>query len=173
MEVTVIVHPLVTQLRFARSEFMRCIDGVSEEEALKRPLPMNCISWIVGHLANQENRFWVIRAQGMNVAPDLNSRVGYGQPASTPPLADMLAVWGAATTAADAYLNTLTPAVLQTHFIIEGKPFPENIGTMLMRNLYHYWFHTGEAHAVRQMLGHTGLPDFVGDMSKAFYYPET
>ena len=30
---------------------------------------------------------------------------------------------------------------------------------------YHYWFHIGEAHAVRQMLGHVDLPDFVGDMS--------
>jgi len=30
---------------------------------------------------------------------------------------------------------------------------------------YHYWFHIGEAHAVRQMLGHVNLPDFVGDLS--------
>ena len=36
---------------------------------------------------------------------------------------------------------------------------------MLLRNVYHYWFHTGEAHAVRQSLGHQGLPEFVGDMS--------
>ena len=36
---------------------------------------------------------------------------------------------------------------------------------MLLRNVYHYWFHTGEAHAVRQSLGHHGLPGFLGDMS--------
>jgi hypothetical protein len=48
-------HPLVTQLRFARSEFQRCLDGVSAEDAVHRFGPMNCISWIVGHLANQEN----------------------------------------------------------------------------------------------------------------------
>jgi len=29
---------------------------------------------------------------------------------------------------------------------------------------YHYWFHIGEAHAVRQMLGHGNLPDFVSDL---------
>lgn len=40
-------HPLVTQLRFARSEFVRCLDGVSEEDGVKRLLPMNCLSWIV------------------------------------------------------------------------------------------------------------------------------
>jgi hypothetical protein len=44
---------------------------------------------------------------------------------------------------------------------------------MLMRNIYHYWFHTGEAHAIRQILGHTQLPDFVGDMTVAMYLPET
>jgi hypothetical protein len=43
---------------------------------------------------------------------------------------------------------------------------------MLTRNIYHYWFHTGEAHAIRQMLGHGRLPQFVGDMSTAMYRPE-
>jgi hypothetical protein len=42
-----------------------------------------------------------------------------------------------------------------------------------MRNIYHYWFHTGEAHAVRQMLGHTDLPQFVGGMESAAYRPES
>ena len=28
-------HPLVVQLRFARSEFLRCLDGVSAEDALR------------------------------------------------------------------------------------------------------------------------------------------
>jgi uncharacterized damage-inducible protein DinB len=168
-----IVHPLVTQLRFARSELMRCIEGVSDEDARKRPLPMNCISWIVGHMANQENRFWVIRAQGKNVAPDLDKLVGYGQPASTPPLKEMMTVWRAATTAADPYLESLTPEILQTHIVFDGKSLPESVGTMLLRNLYHYWFHTGEAHAIRQMLGHTDLQDFVGDMSVASYRKES
>ncbi len=41
----------------------------------------------------------------------------------------------------------------------------ENLGTMLLRTTYHYFFHTGEAHAVRQQLGHPDLPFFVrGDM---------
>jgi hypothetical protein len=36
---------------------------------------------------------------------------------------------------------------------------------------YHYWYHLGEAHAIRQMLGHQDLPQFVGDMSAAVYRP--
>ena len=165
-------HPLVTQLRFARSEFARGLEGVSEADGLRRVMPMNSIGWMVGHLANQEHRYWVVWAQGKDVAPGLHERVGYGKPASTPPLAEMRAAWRAVTAAADAYLDTLTPALLETHLARDGAPVAESVGTLLLRNLYHYWFHTGEAAAVRQMLGHRELPDFVGDMREAAYRPE-
>jgi hypothetical protein len=81
-------HPLVNQLHFARAELQRCLAGVTNEDAGRHFRPMNCLSWIVGHLANQENS---------------------------------------------------------------------------------YWFHTGEAHAIRQLLGHSDLPEFIGDMSQAQY----
>lgn len=164
-------HLLVTQLRFARSEFERCLEGVSEDEARHHHGPMNCISWIVGHLANQEHRYWVILGQGQNLAPDLNDRVGYGKPASTPSLIEMWDTWRTVTAAADVYLDTLTPEIMLTHFECQGEPVAESVGTMLQRNLYHYWFHLGEAHAIRQMLGHPDLPQFVGNMSLAVYRP--
>jgi uncharacterized damage-inducible protein DinB len=166
-------HPLATQLRFARSEFQRCLDGVAPEEAQHRFEPMNCISWIVGHLANQEHRYWVMVAQGRNLAPALNELVGYGQPASTPPLDEMWETWRTVTAAADEFLDSLTTEKLRTHLEWKGEPWRESIGTMLLRNMHHYWFHTGEAHAIRQMLGHGDLPQFVGDMSQAVYRPES
>jgi uncharacterized damage-inducible protein DinB len=164
-------HPLVTQLRFARSEFVRCLDGVSEADAIGRLEPMNCISWIIGHLANQEHAYWVLWAQGKNLAPGLRKSVGYGAPASTPPLDEMWEVWQTVTHAADEFLDSLSAQRLQTHLEWRGNPLQESIGTLLLRNIYHYWFHTGEAHAVRQMLGHGELPQFVGDMSLAAYRP--
>ena len=165
-------HPLITQLRFARSEFLRCLDGLSDEDARHRFEPMNCISWMIGHLANQEHRYWVMAAQGKNLVPELNDLVGFGKPASTPPLNEMWEVWRTVTTEADIYLNTVTSEILQTHFDWQGKPYPESTGTLLYRNIFHYWFHIGEAHAVRQMLGHSNLPQFVGDMTDAAYQPE-
>ena len=165
-------HLLVAQLRFARREFVRCLDGVSEADSVRRLMPMNCISWMVGHLANQEHRYWVIFSQGKDVAPGLYELVGYGKPASTPPLAEMWAVWKKVTAAADVYLETLTPEILQTYPLRDGKPVDETVGTLLMRNIYHYWYHTGEAAAVRQMLGHKNLPDFVGELNRAPYRPE-
>jgi len=159
-------HPLVTQLRFARSEFQRCLEGVSDADARRRLEPMNCISWIVGHMANQENRYWVLAGQKQKLYPELNALVGYGSVPSTPPLAEMWDAWRAITAAADRYLETLTPAVLHTFLEREGQRLAEDVGTLMLRNTYHYWFHAGEAHAIRQMLGHKDLPEFVGDLSK-------
>ena len=54
------------------------------------------------------------------------------------------------------------------------RPDDSSIGTYLLRNIYHYWYHLGEALAARQVLGHTALPDFVGDIDGlAPYRPET
>ena len=166
-------HPLVAQLGFARSEFTRCLEGVSPEEALQRFEPMNCLSWIVGHLANQEHSLWVMAAQGRSMTEGLNELVGFGKPATTPPLQDMWAAWHAVTAAADEYLETLTTRDLQNHLHWGERPLLENVGTLLLRNTYHYWYHLGEAHAIRQLLGHCNLPQFVGDMAEVHYRPES
>jgi hypothetical protein len=162
-------HHLVRQLRFTRSEFVRCIDGVSAEDGIRRLDPMNCISWIIGHLANQENTYWVLWAQNLRIAPDLRDLVGYGRPASTPPLEEMWEVWKMITKASDSYLETITPEILESHFEWNGRAVQENIGTLLLRNTYHYWFHLGEAYSIRQLLGHKDLPEFVGYMTQASY----
>ncbi len=165
-------HPLVEQLRFARSELKRCLEGVSEADAIRRLEPMNSISWIVGHLADQENRYWVLLGQDARIVPELRKRVGFGQPASTPALADMWAIWQEVTDHADRYLETLDPERLSKHFVWRDKPLDENVGTLLLRNIFHYWYHTGEANAIRQLLGHENVPEFVGDISRAAYRPE-
>ncbi len=167
-------HPLVEQLRFTRSEFLRALDGVTDEEARRRFMPMNSISWIIGHLANQEQRYWLIFGQGKAaVVPEL-SALGFGKPASTPPLHEMWQAWHAVTQATEPYLDSLTTADLLNFVDFEGKPNDENIGSMLRRVTYHYWFHTGESQAIRQMLGHTNLPTFVGDIGgEAPYRPES
>ena len=162
-------HFWVAQLRFARSEFARCLEGVSEEEARRRVEDLNCISWMVGHLANQENHYWVIMAQGRQLFPELNDLTGFRKPASSPPLQDMWSAWKTITGIADDYLDAMTAEQMKEHFQWQGKTLHENIGTMLMRNIYHYWFHTGQALIVRKLLGHSKLPEFVGDMSRAAY----
>lgn len=168
------VHPLVDQLRFTRTEFVRAMEGVTAAEATQRFMPINCLSWMVAHLASQEQNYWLLMAQGADKVIDLqvNELAGYGQPASTPDWEYSWQVWRKVTHAADDYLEQLNPAVLQTHFIYKDKPWRETVGTMLWRNIHHYWFHIGESQAVRQLLGHTNLPTFVGNLSENPYRPE-
>src|SRR5579871_859107 len=101
-------HPLVLQLRFARSEFQRALVGLSDEEARRRFLPMNCISWNIGHLAWQEQRYWLWRGQDRILLPHVNELFAYGAPASTPPLDEMWAAWRTITHAAEPWLDALT-----------------------------------------------------------------
>jgi len=166
-------HPLVVQLRFTRSEFRRALAGLSDADARRRFLPMNCISWNIGHLAWQEQRYWLWRAQGTVLLPHVNEQFAYGAPACTPPLAEVWAAWDAITAAADPWLDAVTSATLQQPVVIDGQPSALIFGSLLQRMLYHYWYHTGESMAIRQMLGHADLPEFVGDIDgEAPYRPE-
>jgi uncharacterized damage-inducible protein DinB len=162
-------HPLVDQLRFARQEFERGLAEVSAPEAQQRFGSLNCISWIVGHLAWQEQRYWLTRAQALTLLPELNERLAYGKPACTPLAEDMWSAWRQVTQAGNAWLDELTPATIQEPLVLGYS----SVGTFLQRMIYHYWYHLGEGMAVRQLLGHSQLPDFVGDIdSQAPYRSE-
>ena len=134
---------------------------------------MNCISWMIGHLAWQEQRYWMQRAQGRTVVPELEELVGVGRPATIPPVDRMWDAWHTVIREADPYLDTLTTDLLLTYYQVDGKPASSDIGTALQRVIYHYWYHIGESQAVRQLLGHRNLPQFVGDIQdEAPYLPD-
>lgn len=163
-------HPLVKQLRFTRSEFLRAVKGVSDADARKRLLPMNCLSWNIGHLAWQEQRYFLYFAQDQILYPEIDKDFAYGAPASTPPLKEVLKAWKAITAAADPWLDTLTSAKLEQAVIRNGKPTARIYGNLLQRVIYHYWYHIGENMAIRQQLGHTDLPEFVGNIDRQAPY---
>lgn len=161
-------HPLVSHLRFARSEFKRGLSSLPDEDAQRRMLPMNSISWMIGHLSWQEQLYWLDRAQGKVLLPHLNEDFAYHGPAITPTLDETWAAWERITVAADIWLD-----LLESDSII--APLAEDyssVGTYMYRTIYHYWYHLGEAMAVRQLLGHSGLSEFVGDIdAEAPYRP--
>ncbi|HSJ59075.1 MAG TPA: DinB family protein, partial [Anaerolineae bacterium] len=137
-------HPLVSQLRFTRQEFLRGIRGVRDEDARKRLMPMNCLSWNVGHLAWQEQRYFLYYGQGEMLLPEIDEAFAYGAPASTPPLAEVVAAWKKITAAADPWLEALTSERLAEAVMSRGKPTARIYGNLLQRVIYHYWYHTGE-----------------------------
>ena len=166
-------HPLVDQFRFTRSEWLRGLAGVSEEEGACHFGQMNCISWTVGHLAWHEQRTWLTRAQAILLFPNLNELFAYGAPMNTPSFSEMLQTWQTVTKAADPFLDLLTTETLQTELLINGEPVGQSIGSAMRRITYHYWYHIGEIQAIRQMIGHTNLPEYVGDIeAEAPYRPE-
>lgn len=166
-------HPLVDQFRFTRSEWLRGLDGVSEEDGGCHFGPMNCISWTVGHLAWHEQRTWLTRSQNKILFPKLNELFAYGADMNTPSFKEMLETWHTVTKAADPFLDTLTTETLQNDLLLNGEPVGQTIGSALRRVTYHYWYHIGEIQAIRQMLGHKDLPEYVGDIEiEAPYRPE-
>jgi hypothetical protein len=167
-------HPIVDQLRFTRREFMRGVRGISEDDARKRLMPMNCIAWNIGHLAWQEQRYFLFYAQGKLLLPEVQEAFRYGAPGSTPALAEVLSAWRKITKAADPWLNSLsTVKMLETVTLPGRRPATRTIGNLLQRTIYHYWYHLGENMAIRQSLGHSDLPEFVGSIDRqAPYRPE-
>jgi DinB superfamily len=165
-----LTHPLVLQLRFTRGEFKRGLKGVSDKDGAKRLMPMNCISWNVGHLAWQEQKYFLYWGTGQTLMPEIHKNFAAGSPGSTPALTDMLAAWKAITDAADPWLDALTSEKLESHVIMKGKPSSRIFGALLQRVIYHYWYHTGENMAIRQSLGHAGLPEYVGNIDEQAPY---
>jgi hypothetical protein len=167
----------VEQLRFTRSEFKRALEGLRDEDGAKRVGPANCVAWNVGHMAWQEQRYWIERAEsntggrGKPLRDDVNKQFAYGAEASTPALAEVMTAWREITEASDPFLETLTTEKLQTN-AVETKDFTTTWGNLLQRMIYHYWYHAGENIGIRQALGHTGLAEFVGDIdTEAPYQP--
>ncbi len=168
-------HPLVEQLRFTRAEWSRALRGVSAKDARVHQGRMNSISWIVGHLAWQEQRYFLHRSQKLLPRPDIVARFAVGAPMSTPELAETLAAWRELTRATDPFLDSLT-----TRDLFKDLPLPkggasgQSLGSALRRITYHYWFHIGEILAIRQLLGRGRLPQYVGAIERnAPYRAET
>jgi hypothetical protein len=166
-------HPLVDQFRFTRREWLRGLDGVTEEDGARHFAQMNSIGWIVGHLAWHEQRSFLQRPQNIILFPKLNEVFAYGAPMSTPSLNEMLETWQAITQAADPYLDSLTTEILLADLLLNGESAGQTRGSVLRRVTYHYWFHLGEILAIRQMIGGKDLPEYVGDIeAEAPYRPE-
>jgi hypothetical protein len=112
-------------------------------------------------MAWHEQRYWLTRLAGETPEPVLNEVAASGGPMTTPSLGAMLRAWKHVTTAADPRLDALDEASMLSG--LPGSP-PRQTGTAILRVTYHYWFHTGEILAIRQLLDHPHRPEYVGDI---------
>ena len=164
-------HPIVEQLRFTRGEWLRALAGLNPKDALVHHGQMNSIGWIVGHLAWQEQRYLLLRPQGILLRADIQQRFTTGGPMSTPPLKDTVAAWKQITHASDSFLDRLAArALLRDLPLVEGKRSGQTQADAIRRMTYHYWFHIGEIMAIRQKVGQKRLPQYVGALEQKAPY---
>ena len=159
------MNTLVQMYYLTRKEFERNLQGLTDEDARKRIEPMNCISWIIAHVANQQHTFFVDWPQGKETDPRYGP-YGYGCPASQPPLAEAMTLWRDACDEADVWLHATTKDSLRLQGPLTS-PEGENGGTLIVRCVFHTWCHLGEISSIRQILGHQP-PQFV-DMNDWSY----
>ena len=161
------MHPLVSQYNFACEEFERSLAGLTDEDISKRLPPSNNISWIIAHVTNHAQYLWVQCAQGKIVEPQLSELVK--SPNTAKPFAELMGFWRNVQTASNHFLETVTEENLDDYSTGEGRQFSETIGTSLLRITAHIWYHNGEIQVLRQQLGHTDLPQFVGNLDEVKY----
>ena len=157
---------LVRYIFHVRREFRRALEGISEGDLEKRVAGLNSIAWITGHLAWQEQTYWLSSQQVSPIA-DLTAYKN-GAEASSPNFSELFAIWEQVIKASEEWLETLEEPQLKEHFT--GRKFfeIENIGSLMTRVIGHYYLHIGQITAIRKILGYE-VPAFVGSQEDAYY----
>lgn len=168
-------HPLVRQLRFTRGEFARSLEHLGADDTDQRVEGLNSLAWSVGHLAWQEQKYFLSYGQGSMPFPDVDRAFRSGAPATTPPMDEVRPLWDAITRQADPWLDGLSVADMAARYTKrDGSPGGRVVGDLVQRVIYHYWLHVGQNLAVRKLLGHERIPQFVGDLEgRASYVAES
>lgn len=127
---------------------------------------INSVAWMVGHLAWQEQGYWLV-ARGEPRVADLDD-YGHNPPRQVPRFDELFATWAKVAAAADPWLEGLGEQELRSH--LRGRPLfeRENVGTLLTRASSHYYLHIGQITAVRKLLDYP-VPAFVGSQEGASY----
>ncbi len=157
-------HHLVRYLQHARRELRRAVDGMSAADLERRVGGINSVAWMVGHLAWQEQAYWLL-SRGEPALADLDA-FGRGRPDAPPAFDELFDVWARVTAASDVWLSGLDEAGLRSH--LQGRRLfeKENVGTLLTRASSHYYLHIGQITAVRRLLDDR-VPSFVGSQEGA------
>ena len=155
-----------------RRNSRRALKGLSEEDAIRATVAHELHQlehWASG-LAG--TALFLYYGQGLMPFPEVQEAFAYGAPASTPPLRQVLNYWRKITSAADPWLKSLSTQKLQEQVIKMVSPSSACSATCSSGQSI-ITGQRSENLAIRQMLGHTGLPDFVGNIDRlAPYTPE-
>jgi uncharacterized damage-inducible protein DinB len=160
-------HHLVRSVQNVRRELRRAVEGMSVPDLERRVAGMNSVAWVVGHLAWQEQSYW-LTSRGAPPASTFVDGFGRSVPDPMPPFEALWEAWEQVASRSDPWLESLDAAALRGH--IQGRRLfeAENLGSLCMRVIGHYYLHIGQITALRRWLGYP-VPAFVGSQEGALY----
>ena len=116
---------------------------------------LNAGSWIVAHVAQQQDAYWCTGAQGLE--PDAwlaGLEVGFGSEPSVPDYREALDAFARIRARAIPYLRTLRDEDLDA--VTEpsdGSGRAQTVGDLLVRAVAHVFVHTGELATIASLVG--------------------
>ena len=117
---------------------------------------LNAGSWVVAHVAQQQDAYWCTGAQGLEADTWLaGHEVGFGSEPSVPDYAEALETFGRVRARAIPYLRSLRDDDLDA--VAPGAGGGQTVGDLLVRSVGHVFAHTGELAAIASLVG---APDF-------------
>ena len=152
------IAPLADILRLNTVLFRNCLDGLSDEQAAKRPSGgTNNAVFVAAHLTN--SRFYLLKTLGVAepdpLAPYLNGQKSLDDLERLPPLSEIQIAWTMAAHLLRDRLEALTPAELDGP---STARFPLSNGTLLATLTFlvqHDSYHVGQLSLLRK---YAGLP---------------
>jgi hypothetical protein len=150
---------IVRLLLDAREEFRRVSEAVPNPGRGGAIGRLNAGSFIVAHIASQDDRVWNAGAQGLAGDAWLSdANAGHGAPRSTPDYVEALAALDRTFARSAPFLEALTETELDQPLSsdVPGR----TIGAQLARSIGHTWAHAGELSALASLVGapDLGLP---------------
>lgn len=150
------VAPLAEILRLNTVLFRNCLDGLSDEQAAKRPsAATNSAAFIAAHLAS--SRFYLLKTLGVDegdpLAPYLDGRKGIDEIVELPPLREVEAAWTKGAHLLRDRLDALTAADVDAPSSVK---FPLANGTVLGTLTFlvqHDSYHLGQLSLLRKYCG--------------------
>ncbi len=158
-------HHLVRYVWHVRRELERSLENISEADLNREVGGLNSIAWMIGHLAMQEQAYWLFFRGEELVEKNLKA---YGSKVEDPKeFAELFELWKSITEQSNGWLETATTSDLENQF----EKAKENTGSLLTRVIGHYYFHIGQIATIRKLLGYD-VPGFVGSQEGAYYEAE-
>jgi uncharacterized damage-inducible protein DinB len=153
--------PIVSHAVLAvREDLLRALEGLDDRSGALRLGGLNEAAWIVAHLAEQEQRYWLASFGLPEVAPEV---APYRRGRSDEPLtlSEALDAWQRVAAATAPRLRRLGAEELERRAPDPTVASGERLDVMCLRVFGHYYLHIGQITAVRRWLG-LSVPPFVG-----------